>query len=78
MREHITVGATPFRKAYIQALVDRVEVDDGVVRIIGDKATLEQAIAGQAVAGQAVAAAGVRRCTEVARARNDSNVRLSD
>ncbi|WP_136624248.1 hypothetical protein [Bradyrhizobium centrolobii] len=57
MREHITVGATPFRKAYIRTLVDRIEVDDGVVRIVGDKATLEQAIA-----GQSIAAAGVRRC----------------
>jgi site-specific DNA recombinase len=68
MREHITAGATPFRKAYIQALVDRIEVDDGVVRIIGDKATLEQAIL-----GRAVAAAGVRRCVPKWRARRDSN-----
>lgn len=28
---------TPFREAYIQAVVDRVEVDDGVVRIVGEK-----------------------------------------
>jgi site-specific DNA recombinase len=57
MRENIQSGDTPFRKAYIQAVVDRIEVDDGVVRIIGDKSTLEQAIA-----GRVMASGGVRRC----------------
>ena len=37
MRENITAGAIPFRNAYIQAVVDRVEVDDDAIRIIGDK-----------------------------------------
>lgn len=69
MRENITSGDTPFRKAYIQAVVDRVEVDDGVVRIIGDKASLEQA-----VAGLSLAADGVRRCVPKWRARKDSNL----
>ena len=55
MRQNITTGGIPFRKAYIQAVVDRVEVDDHAIRIIGDKATLEQV-----VAGQASTAAGVR------------------
>jgi len=41
MRENITSGDIAFRRAYIQAVVDRPEVDDGVVRIIGDKSTLE-------------------------------------
>ena len=48
MRENITTGGIPFRKAYIQAVVDRVEVDDHAIRIVGDKATLEQVVAGQA------------------------------
>lgn len=48
MRESVTSGDIPFRKAYIQSVVDRVEVDDDLVRIIGDKTTLEQAIAGNA------------------------------
>ena len=48
MRENITSGEIPFRKAYIQSVVDRIEVDDGVIRILGSKATLEQAIAGRA------------------------------
>jgi site-specific DNA recombinase len=46
MRENITSGPIPFRKAYIKSVVDRVEVDDRAIRIVGDKATLEQAIAG--------------------------------
>jgi hypothetical protein len=65
---HITSGDTPFRKAYIQAVVDRIEVDDGVVRIIGDKASLEQA-----VAGLSLAADGVRRCVPKWRAIQDKN-----
>lgn len=70
MRENITSGETPFRKAYIRAVVDRVEVDDGVVRIVGDKATLEQAVAGLTLAADG----GVRRCVPKWRARHDSNV----
>ncbi len=38
-----------FRKSYIQSVVERVEVDDKVIRIVGDKATLEQALAGRAM-----------------------------
>ena len=68
MQENITSGEIPFRKAYIQSVVDRIEVDDGVVRIIGDKSTLEQAIAGKAVAG-----GGVRRSVPKWRTRRDSN-----
>ncbi len=56
MRENITTGETPFRKAYIRAVIDRIEVDGGGVRIVGDKVTLEQA-----VAGLSLAANGVRR-----------------
>ncbi len=68
MRENIASGDIPFRKAYIQSVVDRIEVDDGIVRIIGDKSTLEQAIA-----GKMVAAGGVRRCVPKWRTRRDSN-----
>jgi site-specific DNA recombinase len=69
MRENITTGEVPFRKAYIRALVDRIEVDDNVIRIIGDKSTLEQAIAGKKTANT-----GVRRCVRKWRTRHDSNV----
>ena len=68
MRENITTGEVPFRKAYIRSLVDRIEVDDNVVRIIGKKSTLEQAIAGRETAN-----AGVRRCIPKWRALRESN-----
>jgi site-specific DNA recombinase len=54
MRENITSGNIPFRKAYIQAVVDWIELDDHAVRISGDKATLEQVIAGHASTGAGV------------------------
>ena len=68
MRENITNGAIPFRKAYLQAIVERIEVDDHVVRIVGNTATLEQAIAGGAASPE-----GVRRSVPKWRARRDSN-----
>jgi site-specific DNA recombinase len=73
MRENITAGDIPFRKAYIQSVVDRIEVDDHAIRIIGDKATLEQAIAGSSGSG-----IGVRSFVRKWRARRDSNSRPSD
>lgn len=73
MRENITTGVIPFREAYIQAVVDRVEVDDHAIRIIGDKATLEQV-----VAGRASTAAGVRSFVRKWRAARDSNPRPPD
>jgi hypothetical protein len=54
MRESITTGEIPFCKAYIQSIVDRIEVDDHAVRIIGDKATLVQVVAGSAKSGLGV------------------------
>lgn len=45
MRDNIALGPIPFRKAYIKSVVVRVEVDDRTIRIVGDTATLEQAIA---------------------------------
>ena len=73
MRENITSGEIPFRKAYIQSVVDRIEVDDRVIRILGSKATLEQASA-----GRAVGSAGVRSFERKWRARRDSNPRPPD
>ncbi len=68
MRENVTSGDVPFRKNYIRSVVDRIEVDDEVIRIIGDKATLEQAIAGQALRPD-----GVRRRVPKWRSLGDSN-----
>ena len=56
MRDNIATGAIPFRKAYLQSVIERIEVDDGIVRIVGNTATLEQAIAGGAASAE-----GVRR-----------------
>ena len=70
MRENVTTGEIPFRKAWLQAIVDRVEVDDSVIRIIGDKANLEAVIA----AGGASTPAGVRSSVRKWRARKDLNL----
>jgi site-specific DNA recombinase len=43
MRESITTGSAPFRKAYLRSLIDAVEVDDCVIRMHGSKSTLEHA-----------------------------------
>jgi hypothetical protein len=45
MRERLTTGDVPFRKAYLGTIIDRVEVDDTVIRIMGRKDVLEAAIA---------------------------------
>ena len=44
MREQPTSGDIPFRKAYLGAIIDRVEVDDHQIRICGRKDVLEQAV----------------------------------
>ena len=59
----------PFRKAYLQSLIDVVEVDDQRIRIKGSKDVLERAI----VAGQAAGECGSQMSTRW-RARQDSNL----
>ena len=44
MRENLTTGTTPFRKAYLRALIDVIEVDDAQIRIKGSKDLLERAV----------------------------------
>jgi site-specific DNA recombinase len=44
MRENLSTGEVPFRKAYLASIVDRVEVDDREVRILGRKDVLEQCV----------------------------------
>ncbi|MCE4225941.1 recombinase family protein [Methylobacterium sp. C25] len=70
MRENVANGEIPFRKAWLQAIVDRIEVDDDVIRIFGDKANLETVIAG----GGAHITPGVRSSVRKWRARKDSNL----
>ena len=48
MRERVTTGEVTFRKAYLGALIDRVEVDDREIRICGRKDVLEQCVIGGA------------------------------
>ena len=44
MRENLTSGSIPFRKAYLQSLIDVIEVDDAQIRIKGSKDVLERAV----------------------------------
>jgi site-specific DNA recombinase len=44
MRDKLTSGDVPFRKAYIGTIVDRIEVDDHQIRVLGRKDALEQAV----------------------------------
>jgi site-specific DNA recombinase len=44
MREKLMTGEVPFRKAYLGAIVDRVEVEDRQIRIVGRKDVLEHAV----------------------------------
>jgi site-specific DNA recombinase len=47
MRERITTGDIPFRKTYIRSVVDRIEVGDHVIRIVGDRTKPEKAMTGK-------------------------------
>ncbi|MBX9457296.1 MAG: hypothetical protein KL863_15415 [Rhizobium sp.] len=44
MRENITTGDIPLRKAYVNCIVQSVVVDDYDVRLIGAKSSLEKSI----------------------------------
>ncbi len=68
MRENITTRDIPFRKAWLRSIIERIEVDDGGIRIIGDKSTLEQA-----VDGKLEASGGVRRSVPRWHAQRESN-----
>ena len=68
MREHFSTGSVPFRKAYLQSLIDVIEVDDRQIRIKGSKDLLEKAV----LASQN----GQSGCSQMStgwRARRDSN-----
>ena len=69
MRENLTSGSVPFRKAYLRSLVDVIEVDDAQVRIKGSKDVLERAV----LASRAGTESGSQMSTKW-RARHDSNV----
>ncbi len=71
MRERLTSGEIPFRKAYLGAIIDSVEVGAGRIRIFGRKDALEQAVA----SGLDPAMPGVRTFVRRWRTRQDSNLR---
>jgi site-specific DNA recombinase len=73
MREKFTAGSVPFRKAYLQSIIDVVEVDDHQIRIKGSRDVLERAV----LAGQAAGESGSQMSTRW-RARKDSNLRPPD
>ena len=67
IRENFSTGSVPFRKAYLQALVDVIEVDDHRVRIKGSRDVLEKAV---------LASQSEFRCSQMStkwRAGRDSN-----
>ena len=70
MRENFSTGSLPFRKAYLQALLNVIEVDDNQVRIKGSKELLEKAV----LASQQDQT-GCSQMSTRWRARDDSNIR---
>ncbi len=68
LRELLVSEETPARKAWLRALLDRVEVDEHEIRVIGSTEALHAAIAANAV-GQ-----NVRSSVPEWRTRHDSNV----
>jgi hypothetical protein len=62
MRENLSTGEVPVRKAYLASIVDRVEVDDREVRILGRKDVLEQCV----MASRGPPGAGSQICTGLA------------
>jgi site-specific DNA recombinase len=46
LSSNIQSGSIAFRRAYIRSVVDRVEVGDSEVRILGSRATLETLVSG--------------------------------
>ena len=73
MRQRIQEGDTPARKAWLTSIVDRIEVDQGKIRLFGRKDVLEQCV----MAGTS-ATPGVRTFVPEWRARKDSNLRPPD
>jgi site-specific DNA recombinase len=72
MRENVTQGAIPFRRAYLRAVIDQVEVDDGEIRIHGRRDVLERLVMSGA------AAAAVPSFVRKWRARQDLNLQPTD
>lgn len=68
MRARLRDGDTPARKVWLGAIIDRIVVDQRLIRIMGRKDVLEQAVAGGGTPGT-----GVRTFVRKWRAVEDSN-----
>ncbi len=71
MRERLTTGEVPFRKAYIGSIVDRIEVDNAEVWIMGRKEVLEQALRSRGILPPRFTLLASRLRREPRRARTD-------
>jgi site-specific DNA recombinase len=69
VRTDVLSGETPFRRAYIRSIVDRIEFDNTEIRIMGPRTVLERL-----VMGDGAAPAGVHSFVQKWRARQDSNL----
>lgn len=69
MRANIQDGPVPFRRAWLRAMIDNIEVDDAEIRIHGRRTVLERLVMGS---GQT--AAGVPSFVRKWRTRQDSNL----
>jgi site-specific DNA recombinase len=68
MRQNMLEGNTGFRRAYLRAVIDEVEIDDADIRIRGRKSVLERL-----VMGGGLTPVGVPSFIRSWRAREDSN-----
>ena len=73
MRERLTTGEITFRRTQLASFLDRIEIDEHAIRIVGRKDILEQAV----IAGGALSP-GVRSFVRGWRSRQDSNLRPPD
>lgn len=69
MRDNVLSGDTPFRRAWLRAVIDGVEVDDREIRIHGRRTVLERL-----VMGGGATPAGVPSFVRKWRTRQDSNL----
>ena len=69
MRANVLTGDIPFRRAYLRAVIDNVEVDDTEIRIHGRRTVLERL-----VMGGGASPAGVPSFVRKWRTRQDSNL----
>ena len=44
IRERLTTGTVASRKTYLQAIIDKIEVDNAQIRICGSKGVLKKAV----------------------------------